>query len=544
MADNSNILQEFLVALGFKVDETGLKKFTGVLEGTTKTAVKGSAAISGLAAGVEKYVSTVAYQLEKLYYVSQRTGSTVGNIQALTYASERLGLTGDQIKGSLENMARALRTNPGLLGLLNSLGVKVVGRDKSDVLTDLVTQLNKLPFYQANAIAGLFGIDSDTLFMLERGLKDFKELQDRRKKLNAEAGLTEQDAKDAQEFANSLRDVNSEVEVLKLQIEKDLLPAAKILTGWLRETVDWFVKADVATNGWSNRIGVLVAGIGSLVAAKSAMGWLKGLLGGAGAAAGEGAAGGAAAGATAGGAAGLTLGGAAAVGGTGLLLGASVYALLRSIAAKQQAEADLKMQEYGAANDALIRKLHTGGNTNDDLPIGVRQNNPGNLRKWGNAPIAGGFARFKDAAEGLQAMAGNLLNYSRRGWDSITSIISHWAPKSENDTNSYIRDISQRMGVNANEHLNLGSSGTLQRLMAAMIHREQGMDPYSMQMIADAANYRLGGSPTMAGGVHFSQKTDIHVAGGANANDTARAVANEQGRVNGDVVRDLGGVVR
>jgi hypothetical protein len=188
-----------------------------------------------------------------------------------------------------------------------------------------------------------------------------------------------------------------------------------------------------------------------------------------------------------------------------------------------------------------MRKLHNGGSTSD-LPIGVRNNNPGNLRSWGNTPVAGGFARFKSAADGLQAMAGNLLTYSRRGWDSITSIISHWAPKSENDTNSYIRDISQRLGVGANEHLNLGSAGTLQRLMAAMIHHEQGYDPYSMQMISEASKYRLGSSP-MGGGVHFSQKTDIKVVS-PDPLSAGRAVGREQSRVNGDIIRNLGGVVR
>ena len=47
-------------------------------------------------------------------------------------------------KASLaDTMSRALRTNPGLQALLHDLGVKVEGRDRSDVLVDMVKQLKE-----------------------------------------------------------------------------------------------------------------------------------------------------------------------------------------------------------------------------------------------------------------------------------------------------------------------------------------------------------------------------------------------------------------
>ena len=216
MSGNQMILKEYLLALGFKVDETGGKKFDtqiGKFDVNIGSLAKRLAA-AGIAA--QAFVTVFANSMEKLYYASKRTESAVGNIQALEYAGRSIGLSGEQMRGALENMSRSLRANPGLTGLLESLGVQVTGRDKADVLTDLVTQLGKMPFYAAQQYASLFGIDPDTLLMMQQGLEEMKKAQALRKQMAADAGLdTEAAAKAGKEYMNQLREIMELFGILK-----------------------------------------------------------------------------------------------------------------------------------------------------------------------------------------------------------------------------------------------------------------------------------------------------------------------------------------
>ncbi|MTK12707.1 MAG: hypothetical protein F8N39_11660 [Clostridiaceae bacterium] len=126
-------------------------------------------------------------------------------------------------------------------------------------------------------------------------------------------------------------------------------------------------------------------------------------------------------------------------------------------------------------------------------PIGIRQNNPGNLRSWGDAPINRGYAQFKTAGEGISAMAGNLQAYGRHGWDSIESIISHWAPAGDNNNvPAYIADLVKQTGFSANAKLDLSDPKTLNALIPAIIKHENGGNPYDAGLIAQSISSRLG----------------------------------------------------
>jgi hypothetical protein len=94
------------------------------------------------------------------------------------------------------------------------------------------------------------------------------------------------------------------------------------------------------------------------------------------------------------------------------------------------------------------------------------------------------FCKFKDMSYGLRAMAVDLSNkITKDGLDTITKIITKYAPPSENDTQSYINSVASNMGIGANEEIDFNSS-TLARLMRAQINVEQGAN-YS-RMLSDS----------------------------------------------------------
>lgn len=225
MAADSTILREYLVALGFQVNQTEAKKFDDGLVKWDKRANQLAIGLVGVGTAATAMVARFAYSMEKLYFASKRTDSAVGSIQALEFGASKIGVSGDKIRGSLEAMARNIRSNPGLTGLLNSLGVKVEGRDKSDVLTDLVGQLKKMPSFVAEKYANLFGIDPDTLFMLKEGLDEMKAAAAQRKQWAAESGVDSEKAAEAShELANQWRDINERAGIFKDALIIEMLP--------------------------------------------------------------------------------------------------------------------------------------------------------------------------------------------------------------------------------------------------------------------------------------------------------------------------------
>lgn len=76
--------------------------------------------------------------------------------------------------------------------------------------------------------------------------------------------------------------------------------------------------------------------------------------------------------------------------------------------------------------------------------LGLRLNNPLNIRyspmnSWlGQIGEEKGFCKFDTLEHGYRAALVLLGNYQRKGYDTISKIISRWAPLSENNTEAYI----------------------------------------------------------------------------------------------------------
>ena len=83
--------------------------------------------------------------------------------------------------------------------------------------------------------------------------------------------------------------------------------------------------------------------------------------------------------------------------------------------------------------------------------IAYRNRNPLNIRysknvKWqGQVGEEKGFVKFLDFQWGYRAAVKILRSYHLRGIRSIRDIISTWAPRNENDTNSYIKNVVRFM---------------------------------------------------------------------------------------------------
>jgi hypothetical protein len=135
---------------------------------------------------------------------------------------------------------------------------------------------------------------------------------------------------------------------------------------------------------------------------------------------------------------------------------------------------------------------HLSFGANGRAPVGIRQDNPLNLRSWGGVPTVNGFAQFPTVSAGIGAGATQLQLYGDRGINTLSGILSTWAPASDgNDVPAYIADVAQQTGFRPDEPLNLGDHGTLTRLVSAMIRHESGQNPYSQDFIGSAVHQAI-----------------------------------------------------
>ncbi|WP_252730788.1 virion protein [Colwellia sp. E2M01] len=130
---------------------------------------------------------------------------------------------------------------------------------------------------------------------------------------------------------------------------------------------------------------------------------------------------------------------------------------------------------------------------NNSTPRGIRNNNPLNIRTsnddwFGSVGNDGSFVQFETAEHGIRAASRILKSYrDKYGLTTITEIITRWAPPTENDTDSYINSVAQKVGVSAEESL---SEIDYIKLIEAMIYHENGQQPYTISTIQDG--FKMG----------------------------------------------------
>jgi len=121
-----------------------------------------------------------------------------------------------------------------------------------------------------------------------------------------------------------------------------------------------------------------------------------------------------------------------------------------------------------------------------DLPIGLRNNNPGNIRPgdaWqGMTGENGGFVVFQDISWGLRALGTDIANKIREGYGTIRDLVTRYAPPSENNTGAYIAAVAADTGIDPDQALNQ-DVGTLHSLIRAIINHENG--PSASSLISD-----------------------------------------------------------
>jgi len=625
---NADVIKDFLISLGFQVDESGARKFDATIANTTLQAVKLGAAVEAAALSVVAYTAKIASGLDNLYWASQRTGATVAGIQQIGFAVSQLGGTVAGARSSLESLAHFMRNNPGAEGFLNRLGVQTRDaqgnmRDMASIFTGVGDKLRDMPYYRANQFAQMLGIDENTLMAMRRGVGQFSAQYTQMAKAigyNADTA-----AVSSNRFMTSLRSFGEmagmaqdkigsnlagglagSIDTLRKQVIDNFPKIEAALTGgiklilWLADSVgkvvfrlieaagdirDWWGTLDKSTRqlieifgalmvAWkllntaflTSPVGIVTA-LGLAIFAlyddykvwkeggKSLIDWkkwqpdidaalkaikelksslrdagdqvarllnidlknwtLKGdiasltkqfgefgkmlsMIGDLLSAINEG-----------------RWSDAARIGSQILHQGKENPDALPAVSASANNAADWVKSKTGFDPRSIGQVVGGlfGGNRPD------RNNNPGNLR-----PVSGsGFRTFDNALEGWGAMRNQLMRYftgktTGKALQTITDIVSTWAPSSENDTGKYIQDISKWMGVSPDVALNLNNPQVMTSLMQSMA-RKEGFSNWNSSLAGQAA------------GASMHQETVINIHGVSDPREAGNIIADKQNQV-------------
>lgn len=137
--------------------------------------------------------------------------------------------------------------------------------------------------------------------------------------------------------------------------------------------------------------------------------------------------------------------------------------------AKARGPAEFRTQTVNKEDGSNI--LTTDAAIHDQvLPAPLRNNNPGALMPGGK------LASYPTMEAGLQGLDDNLSRYGQQGINTLSGVISKWAPPNENDTQAYIKDVSGRLGISPAQKIDLSNPVVRQALSTAIAIHENGVN--------------------------------------------------------------------
>ena len=209
------VLKDFLMRLGFDLDERGMGKFTrGVV--STSTRVMGLAtAAQALGGMLHAALYKIASDSAKLLDLSDATGVSVDTLEELGFVATVTGSDADKLASSIQNlnknMAETLLGGGAGIEAFRRLGIDVRDanhklRDTVDVLFEIGDRIKDLSPAQRSMYLSRLGIDQSLVRMLT---EDVSGLRDTYRDMYAAAGV------DSQQAAEQSRAYVEEVKTLK-----------------------------------------------------------------------------------------------------------------------------------------------------------------------------------------------------------------------------------------------------------------------------------------------------------------------------------------
>lgn len=456
----ASVIEGFLVNLGFSVDKDSQARFNAGLQEAEKKVrhlgLKAAAAATAMYAAWYKASSKLSTDFNIAHYAN----ASISGLNSLRMAFKAVGADAGMADKVIGTMGERLRTIPGYADQIENLfGVAVRDangnlRDTTDIVADISAAMQGMDDATAASMASAIGLGDSWQYMKNQNFPG--ELRKAKEQTAALGGALDSTAESSNELWKSLGNLWA---VCK--------QALTYLAGFLNKTFD--------ISGMVDRLAKWLGGDGIKNITANVAGGIqtvKNLFSGK----------------------------------IGLTDVVSDF--------KKNAQTALNDQEAMIANSAGKNNI-AGGTPGKELerkgipaagevsyigtkaPKGVRNNNPGNIRKDKHS-----FQTYGTFAEGVEALGKQLKRYQNSGAQTVADLVRTWAPANENDTVSYIKRVSQylssRLGANVGAYtaLDLRDPRQMQAMIEAITRQENGngyqkliMDPSLQDEIRRATQF-------------------------------------------------------
>jgi hypothetical protein len=440
----SNVIEGFLVSLGFKVDADAQARFNKSIEDAGKrmrgVAVKAGAAAAAIGAAWINSTKNVS----KDFNIAKFSGSSIRGLTALRTAFKNAGGDAGMVDSALLQITARFRTMPGYADAFErTLGVPLKDangnlRDTSEVLAEVSEKMQGMSDAQAAQISDYLGLGDAWQILKD---KDFpRYLEDARKQTELMGQSLDESAKSSNELWVSITNLTNAIglglksAIGELNKEFDFSGKINELTKKVPEATKkatTYAKAVISSEMrlWNESDGF--------------WGWFKNWI--------------------------------------DPETTDRIYREELEKYEKQEKEKAKKLSENAASTAATVdnyKEATIGPLPSGKTPLGIRNNNPGNIREVGG----GGFRKYATLEDGVYALARQLKMYQNAGAKTVADMVTNWAPAGDsNDTYGYASSVSKylskRFGtqVTAGTALNLSDPRVLAAMTEAITRRENGL---------------------------------------------------------------------
>lgn len=411
--------------------------------------------------------------------LAHNLGMSARELDSWGAAAEQVGGTAQGIQSSFQHIlagfeAFKLGEQSPVVTAFRALGIAIADsngqvRPMKDLMLDLAKALQGMPAQDQIRIAGMLGLDEGTLNLLRQGRDVVEQTQEQMFRIS---GVTEKSTEEARRAQAAWATFGREMRSVGQSIFEALGPSLELandgmlkMSGWVRS------HKDEIAGFFSGIVGLAQAATKATVEFTSSMvdkfqnstigKWL-----------------------------------------IGKATDAIEYGMSTDIAKAASGGAGAAPTDAAKTAPGVIGAASTYATSSKTGPRGIRNNNPGNIKagkfaaEMGAVGSDGTFAIFRSPEDGLNALRELMRRYNSKGIDTVSEIISKFAPPSENNTQAYIASLAKSMGVNPGDHLKM-TPDVLQALMSGITKIENGQMPYSARMMQIAAGGGAGGGSSV-----------------------------------------------
>ena len=214
MQGSAEILQEYLVKLGYQVDTSSFLKFNDNLNSTQKRLLGVGSAVAAAVAATAVATTKFAYETRKNFFSSGISGTTSNGLSAFGKAAEQVGISSDAARSSLQEFGSTLQNTPAMKGFFESITGKKADTDNLENYLRLVEALKKQFGDTAEGrgvaaqFAEQFGISKEQYLLMAQNFDSLAEKSRGYKKQQDEL-FSEKDQERLTHYANTLDDLKN-----------------------------------------------------------------------------------------------------------------------------------------------------------------------------------------------------------------------------------------------------------------------------------------------------------------------------------------------